>query len=301
MANVQVTFDASPSNARSESSIAINPGNPLQIVAASKKFHDITKYDFTLATEYSVDGGKTWHPSADLVLPAGATVMTDPTLAWDDSGNVFLVGLTGFNPPAWDTIGIVIYQSGNGGQSWSQPNPIHNSAGDDKQWAAGDAFAGSAFKGNVYAVWDNGGLAFARTTDHGANWTGTAGTAAGEIISTGTVYPEITVADDGTVLIVSTDASSLVEMLVSHDGGASFQPTTAPATGITTLNTAAPTIDGWPVLPGGSFRVITDPSVASRGGITVVAGPTTATAPPGSTSSGPPTAASPGARPPASR
>jgi hypothetical protein len=197
--------------------------------------------------------------------------MTDPTLAWDDSNNVFLVGLTGYNPPTWDTIGIVIYQSSDGGQTWSPPNPIHNSPGDDKQWAAGDAYAGSAFKGNVYAVWDNGGLAFARTTNHGATWTGTAGAAAGDIISTGTYYPEITVADDGTVMIVSTDTSSVVQMLVSHDGGDSFAAATDPATGIITLEDAAASIDGWPVLPGGTFRVISDPTVASRGGITLVA------------------------------
>ena len=271
MANVQVTFDQSPSNARSESSVAINPNNPQQIVAASKKFADIETYDFTLATEYSSDGGQTWQPSADLALPEGATVMTDPTLAWDDSNNVYLVGLTGYNPPTWDTIGIVIYQSGDGGQTWSPPNPIHNSPGDDKQWAAGDAFTGSAFKGNVYAIWDNGGLAFARTTDHGATWTGTAGAAAGDTISTGTYYPEITVADDGTVMIVSTDASSVVKMLVSHDGGDSFQSATDPATGIITLEDAAPSIHGWSVLPGGTFRVISDPTVASHGGITLVA------------------------------
>jgi hypothetical protein len=271
MANVQVTFDNNPSNARSESFVAINPSNPLQIVAASKRFTNIHTYDFTLATEYSSDGGQTWQASAPLALPQGATVMTDPTLAWDDSNNVFLVGLTGFNPPTWDTIGMVIFQSNDGGQTWSPPNPIHNSSGDDKQWAAGDAFAGSAHKGNVYAIWDNGGLAFARTTDHGATWTGTAGAAAGNLISSGTVYPEITVADGGTVMIVSTDAASVIKMLVSHDGGNSFQSTTDPASGITTLEDKAPSISGWNVLPGGTFRVISDPTIASRGGITLVA------------------------------
>ncbi len=258
MSNVQVTFDTDLNNARSESSLAINPNNLLQVVAASKKFADIHTYNFTLATEYSTDGGQTWSPSSALGLPKGATVMTDPTLAWDDSSNVFLVGLTGYNPPTWNTIGIVIYKSSDGGQTWSPPNPIHDSPGDDKQWAAGDAYPGSPFRGNVYAIWDNGGLAFARTTDHGASWQGTAGAAAGNIISTGTVYPEITVSDDGTVYVVSTDAVSVIEILASTDGGASFSARTNPATGITSLETAAPRVDGWPVLPGGSFRVITE-------------------------------------------
>ena len=38
MSNIQVTFDTSLDNARSESSLAINPNNPQQIVGASKEF-----------------------------------------------------------------------------------------------------------------------------------------------------------------------------------------------------------------------------------------------------------------------
>lgn len=272
MQNVQVTYDTSTNNARSESSVAINPNNPNQIVAASKKFANIHTYDFTLATEYSTDGGQTWHASPALALPAGATVMTDPTLAWDDANNVFLVGLTGYNPPTWTTIGIVIYKSSDGGATWSAPSPIHNSPNDDKQWAAGDTHPTSPFHGHVYAVWDNNCIAFARTTDHGATWTGTSGAAAGVQIAPGnTVYPEITVSDNGTVYVVSTDARSLVAMLVSTDGGASFRSAPDPATGITTLEAALPAVDRFPELPGGTFRVISDPTVAAYGDIVLVA------------------------------
>jgi len=273
MQNVQVTYDTSTNNARSESSVAINPNNPDQIVAASKKFANIQTYDFTLATEYSTDGGQTWQASPALALPEGATVMTDPTLAWDDSNNVFLVGLTGYNPPTWTTIGIVIYKSSDGGITWSAPNPIHNSLNDDKQWVAGDSSPSSPFHGNVYTVWDNGGIAFARTTDHGTTWTGTSGAAAGTLIASAeTVYPEITVSDTGTVYVVSTDAASLVAMMVSTDGGVSFQAAANPATGITTLEDALPAVDQqFPELPGGTFRVISDPTVAAYGDILLVA------------------------------
>jgi hypothetical protein len=272
MQNIQVTHDASTNNARSESSIAINPNNPNQIVAASKKFANIETYDFTLATEYSTDGGQTWKASPALALPKGATVMTDPTLAWDDSNNVFLVGLTGYDPPTWTTIGIVIYKSTDGGQTWSEPNPIHNSPGDDKQWVAGDGNATSPFHGRVYTVWDNDAIAFARTIDHGATWTGTSGNGAGYPIADGlTVYPEITVSDNGTVYVVSTDTASYVQMLVSTDGGDSFTTATNPATNIVTLEDGLPNVGGWPELPGGTFRVISDPTVAAFGDIVLVA------------------------------
>ena len=71
MANTQVTHSAGPNNARSESSVAINPKDPKQLVSASKKFHNILTYDFTLATEYSHDGGHTWTESPALALPPG--------------------------------------------------------------------------------------------------------------------------------------------------------------------------------------------------------------------------------------
>src|SRR5579875_2166700 len=185
MANIQVTHDSNPNNARSESSIAINPNNPLQIVSASKKFVDIETYNFTLATEYSTDGGQTWHDSGPLAMP-GFTVMTDPTLAWDDIGNVYLVGLggtLGTTPPVFHTTGIVMYKSADGGKTWGAPYPIPGTTGADKQWAAGDSNPASPYHGNVYAVWDKldapGAMAFARTLDHGASWTGAGGAAAG--------------------------------------------------------------------------------------------------------------------------
>ena len=271
MANVQVTRDANPNNARSESSVAINPSNPRQIVSASKKFADLQTYDFSLATQYSDDGGQSWYESTDLALPAGATVMTDPTLAWDDIGSVYLVGLTGKNPPAWDAIGIVIYKSTDGGKTWSAPKPVHNDPSDDKQWAAGDGNPASPFHGHVYAVWDSAaGMSFVRTTDHGATWTGASGAAAGASIMNGTVYPEIFVSLDGTVYAVSIGGSQ-IEMIMSSDGGDTFRPTAPPATGVTTLEATLNNVDGWPEFNGGTFRVITDPTIAVHGQTVLVA------------------------------
>jgi hypothetical protein len=274
MANIQVTFETSTSNARSESNIAINPNNPLQVVAASKRFVNIETYDFTLATSYSVDGGKTWKNSASLATP-GFTVMTDPTLAWDDIGNIYIVGLTGTletTPPVFQTIGMVVYKSTDGGANWSAPKSIHNDPSDDKQWAAGDTNPSSPYRGNVYAVWDfNGGTAFARTQDHGATWIGAGSTTAGSSILTGTVYPEIDVSADGTIYIASLGGNEII-LITSFDGGATFEQTTSPATGITTVQDVLPPTDsGFPVLPGGTFRVLTDPTCCSSGPTVYVA------------------------------
>jgi hypothetical protein len=67
--NRRVTYSKSTNNARSECSIAINPRNPYNIVAASKRFTDPAKYEFSLAVYTTFDGGETWQETADLKIP----------------------------------------------------------------------------------------------------------------------------------------------------------------------------------------------------------------------------------------
>ncbi len=273
MHNIQVTHDASLNNARSESNIAINPNNPMQVVAGSKKFNNIQNYDFTLAIAYSTDGGATWHDSTALPMP-GFSLLTDPALAWDDAGHVYLVGLSGNNPPTFNTIGIEIYKSLDGGATWSKPNRIHTSTGDDKQWAAGDSSPGSLFHGHVYAVWDDGSnMRFARTKDYGATWigTGAGNTPAGSILVNDSFSPEINVAANGDIYIVWISGSE-IKMIVSKDGGDSFHQAVSPATGVSTISASSlPTIDGWKVFPGGNFRVLTIPTACVFGQMVAVA------------------------------
>ena len=56
--NRRVTCDASPNNARSESFIAVNPLDPYNMVASSKRFTDPAHYGFSLAAYTTFDGGE---------------------------------------------------------------------------------------------------------------------------------------------------------------------------------------------------------------------------------------------------
>ena len=267
MHNIQVTFDQSTANARSESSLVIDPANPLKMVAGSKKFTNPNTYDFTLATSWSDDGGLSWHPSADLDI-TGWDGISDPALAYDDKGNFYLVALPFKKQPDIVVIGIAVYKSTDGGKTWGKPQTIHTSAGDDKQWAAGDAWSAS-YKGRVYAAWDDGSnLRFARTRN-GNSWEGAGnGTAVGTVIASGSFAPEINVAKDGTIYVVYLSGTT-VKLLVSTNGGDSFQQATAPATNITTLGQTLPVVNGWSEFPGGSFRVLTLPTACAGSGQTV--------------------------------
>ena len=130
--NTQVTFDSNPANARSESAISVSPFNPANIVGASKRFTNPQTYDFSLAAYASFDGGTSWVEAPAFGLQPGWAGISDPTLAWDNAGNVYLAGLA-FGAGANTLIGMAIYKSSDGGQTWSPPNLIHTSSGDNKQ------------------------------------------------------------------------------------------------------------------------------------------------------------------------
>ena len=267
--NRRVTCDSNPENARSESDLAVNPLNPYNMVGSSKRFTDITAYAFSLAAYATFDGGQTW---VETILPLidtdGAVYpsTTDPAVAFDDVGNVYIVALPWYGesgPNAGNSIGISIYQSMDGGRTWNTPVLIHSGAGDDKQAVWADTSPSSLFKKNVYAAWDSGTgtMLFARTTNRGSSWKGiTLGgidQPAGAPIPniTDSFSPEITVASDGTIIIVWSAGSS-IKFVTSSDGGATFSAPMFVANGITNLN-VFPAPNGWPTFPGATFRIIT--------------------------------------------
>jgi Neuraminidase (sialidase) len=285
--NIQVTFDSNPDNARSESDLAVNPLNPSNMVGSSKRFTDIAGYAFSLAAYATFDAGQTWTETILSLTDTNGTTYpstTDPAVAFDDVGNVYIVALpwrgeTG--PNSGQTIGISIYKSTDGGRTWGTPMLIHASTTDDKQAVWGDTSPSSPFKGHVYAAWDDtsgtGNMLFARTTDHGASWKGITQDAVDQPAGTAIPYisdsfsPEITVAQNGTVIIVwAQETGDSVKLVTSSDGGSTFSAPMVVASGITNLFAAFPSLSGWPTFPGASFRVITYATNTTSGSNLVV-------------------------------
>ena len=271
--NVQVTFDANLANARSESAVSVNPRNAANIVGASKKFTNPHLYEFTLAAYSSFDGGQTWAEAPPLQLEPGWGGVSDPTLAWDGAGNVYLVALP-FAPGASSQIGIAVYRSTDGGRTFGSPLLIHSAPLDDKQWAAADTSPSSPFHGRVYAVWDNGTQpSFARTLDNGASWTGTAGNAAGAPIGSGSFAPQVSVGPQGTVYVawIAGQFGHTIMLTKSTDGGDTFSTPAAAVTDLTPLTSPPlPHPGQFPELPGATFRVLTVPALTAGSGNTVV-------------------------------
>jgi hypothetical protein len=159
-----------PGNFRPEEvTIAINPKNPLNIVAGSN-------LDFYY---YSFDGGYTWTEGR---LWSSLGVWGDPCVIFDAEGNCYYGHLS--NPLDGDFIDrIIVQRSSDGGQTWSDGAGIglNPPKDQDKEWLAAD-HTDSPFRHTLYAAWtefdmygssdpqDRTRILCSYSVDFGENW-----------------------------------------------------------------------------------------------------------------------------------
>ncbi|HEX4604230.1 MAG TPA: sialidase family protein [Candidatus Angelobacter sp.] len=215
-----------------EPAIAVNPGNPQQLVAA---------WQVPASVAYSKDGGQTWKV-AEGTAPKNYRVSGDVSLAYDAAGHAILcyiafdkLGTTNYWAQGATRNGIFIRRSLDGGQTW-EPEAItiisHESTPEipfeDKPWVVADTAGPHA--GNLYIGWTQftlgaSDLLFSRSTDEGKTWSGPVK------LSSVSGLPRDdngalegfhgVVGPDGTLYTIWDDRDGIM-MAVSHDGGATF-------------------------------------------------------------------------------
>lgn len=180
--NVTVNRDtaAAPQN---ETAIAVDPNNPLRVVAGANDYATRAWVctisgtpcsalgDAYSGTYFSNDGGQTWccvssDPSHLGTLIPGVERLTggiydaggDPSVAFDSRGHVYFAGL-GFDrtrPPGTVTVSTGTFDS-SGNLTWSAPTFINPTTSpstlNDKEWIAVDSNVGSPFRDRVYVTW----------------------------------------------------------------------------------------------------------------------------------------------------
>ena len=176
--NVDVSNECGP---QSETFITLDPNSTSTLAAGSNEIFRLPMRGYS-----STDGGASWG-GVDLPLPPpignGIDFGSDPTLAFDTSGNVFYGYIVvyfghgnGINGTA-----LAVARSTDGGRTYPSVAFFSFEGGtnhfNDKPMMTADTNTGSPFRDNVYIAWDaasggstSGGVRVGRSSDHGASW-----------------------------------------------------------------------------------------------------------------------------------
>jgi len=177
--NVDVSNECGP---QSETFIALNAAKPKVLAAGSNEIFRLPMRGY-----FSSDGGASWG-GVDLPLPPakgnGIDFGSDPTLAFDASGNVYYGYIVVYfgNGNGINGTAVGVARSTDGGKTYPQFTLFSQEGGEghfnDKPMITADANPASRFRDNVYIAWDaanggssGGGVRLARSTDHGATFT----------------------------------------------------------------------------------------------------------------------------------
>lgn len=220
---------------QNEASIAVNPADSRQLIAASQ---DLSICGIRVYS--SADSGRTWSTAAMPVADATATraalgpsrfCAVNQWVAADRSGRQYVVFLHGatFAPQFAKTVGVY-FSSRAGGGSWATPRRIDTAATqpayDDKPTLIADTSSVSPYAGRLYVAWTlwanrtESQVLIQRSDDQGETWSAPLAIAQAPFGGWGV---HLATGRDGTLYAT---AWSGVNLWISRstNGGSSFQP-----------------------------------------------------------------------------
>ncbi len=238
--NVDMSNEATP---QSETSIAINPSNPSQIVGGSNEIFCLPMRGY-----FSTQGGKSgsWQ-AVDLPLPAPLTTNgqdfgSDPGVAWDTLGNVYYSYIVVFFNRFFSSIQgteMAVARSSDQGQHWTATFFNQNTGTgkfNDKPMITVDTNPSSAHFNTVYVAWDNASfnqgkssnndvVLVSSSSDHGVTFSSPVPASPSQGGQAAVIGADPFVAPNGTLFVAWTDAiNPAVRVAASADGGQSFGP-----------------------------------------------------------------------------
>ncbi len=132
--------------------IAVDPVNTQHLVVAWMGYFPFTKT--SIKTKVSFDGGQTWSSLNYIPHTNTAYGSADPSLAFDNSGNVFL-SFIDFDKDTQEGA-VFIVKSTDGGLTWENPTEVINANTDtqkpvDRPWISIDN-SGGTYDGTIYVT-----------------------------------------------------------------------------------------------------------------------------------------------------
>ena len=247
--------------AQNEPSIAVDPSDPLHIIATSNDYRlrvdPPPEHDVRAGYYVSFDGGNTWPGDGiiDISTIPNTFAAGDPAIAIHDMYNVYYAYIA-FNRST-DDGGVAVSKSTDGGLTWQDPVVVDwNSSAElhDKEYLTVDA-TGSQYDGYVYLSWTHfdysAPIYFSRSTDGGASFSTPYRISDTSYSSNQGSLPKV--APGGVVYVAWFNYDTgAIRMAKSTNGGESFG----------TPFPVAQIVDIPSPLPGGGFRDNSFPSMA---------------------------------------
>jgi hypothetical protein len=215
-----------------EPSVAVDPNNPLVVVAVVQqgRFPDGGSTAIGYATSH--DGGQTWVagdlPSLTVATGGPFERASDPAVAFGPDGAVYAESLVFGGPRS----GVAVQRSDDGGLTFGAPVLAQDDNDpnlfNDKEWIAVDTFAGSPHRGRVYVVWDQGTnrgqpILLRFSDDRARTWSALIAVSS---VTAGGIGALPLVQPNGALTVVYEDFTTGDDEVAqtSHSGGLSFDP-----------------------------------------------------------------------------
>ena len=151
--------------------MAINPDNPRNLLGACQFLvAQRTRLPGSFAT---FDGGRRWHDNGLLPPPPGYEQGADTTVAFDGNGNGFIVALMTHGGGGYASRvmrgGIFLWETADGGRSFSKPRPVYVGSGfQDHPWLG---VRRTGRRTLLFIAWtNNAGLELAASRNDGASF-----------------------------------------------------------------------------------------------------------------------------------
>jgi hypothetical protein len=166
-------------NDQHEPTLAVDPTNPENVLAAAKDWRTGPKQVWNYR---STDGGRTWADSHLNDLPTELPNQSDPAIAYDADGTAHMSYL-GYNQNDFTIGGLFVTATTDTGVTWKRPVLVSANSDtvfNDKEWIAVDRGTASPNRGNIYVTWtlftkqgqrnERGDIVISRSTDGGVTF-----------------------------------------------------------------------------------------------------------------------------------
>ncbi len=149
---------------QSEVTIAVNPTNPQNLIAAANNLDSSSTTDLTW---FSRDGGSSWTPVSIPNTTGSTSGGGDPTVVFDRFGVAYYGHLS---VKSSTTRAVSVTKSLDGGQTWSAPVDIPTTGSADKEFLAVGPDRNDLTKDRLYVAYHVGNVQFINSSSDGVSW-----------------------------------------------------------------------------------------------------------------------------------